>query len=109
VRGEKEEQGAPTEDLTLFRKHRSYVLVDTRHLWRKQKSYSLDERGASTLLTARPYSGSEPETWALGEKCAVIMDGWFVPLAVADPKILLELTGKHPQGELPSGRSLHAA
>lgn len=105
----KEKQGAPNEDLTLFRKHRSYVLVDTRHLWRKQKSYSLDEKGASKLLTARPYSGSEPETWALGEKLAVIMDGWFVPLAVADPKILLELAGKHPQGGLPPGQSLHAA
>jgi ribosomal peptide maturation radical SAM protein 1 len=105
----KENHGAPNEDLTLFRKHRSYVLVDTRHLWRKQKSYSLDERGASTLLTARPYSSSELETWALGEKLAVITDGWFVPLAVADPKILLELTGKHPQSELPPGRSLDAA
>jgi hypothetical protein len=105
----KENHGAPNEDLTLFRKHRSYVLVDTRHLWRKQKSYSLDETGASSLVAARLYSGSEPETWALGEKLGVIMDGWFVPLAVADPKILLELAGKHPQGELPPGRSLYAA
>jgi len=105
----KEEQGAPTEDLTLFRKHRSYVLVDTRHLWRKQRSYSLDERGASSMLTARPYTGSQLETWGVGEKLAVIMDGWFVPLAVADPKTLLELAGKHPQGEPPSRRSLYAA
>jgi ribosomal peptide maturation radical SAM protein 1 len=105
----KEKHGTPNEDLTLFRKHRSYVLVDTRHLWRKQKSYSLDERGAYTLLTAKPYSGSELETWGVDEKLAVIMDGWFVPLAVADPRILLELTGKHPQGELPSGGLHYAA
>jgi hypothetical protein len=105
----KEKHAAPNEDLRLLRKDRSYVLVDTRRLWRKQKSHSLDERRVSALLTARPYSGSELETWALGEKLALIMDGWFVPLAVADPKILLELTGKHPQGALLSGRSLHAA
>lgn len=105
----KEEQGAPNEDLMLFRKHRSYVLVDTRHLWRKQRSYSLDERGASSMLTARPYTGSQLETWGVGEKLAVITDGWFVPLAVADAKTLLELAGKHPQGEPPSRRSLHAA
>jgi len=105
----KEKHGAPNEDLALFRKHRSYVLVDTRHLWKKKKSYFLDERGASSLLTARPYSGSELETWALGKKLAVIMDGWFVPLAVADPSIMLELTGQHPPGEPQSGRSLDAA
>jgi ribosomal peptide maturation radical SAM protein 1 len=102
------EDGAPSEDLRLFRKRSSYVLVDTRHLWRKQKSYSLDERGASTLVTARPYSGSAPETWALGEKLAVMVDGWFVPLAVADPKILLELAEKHSAHQLLSGRSVHA-
>ena len=101
--------GTPNEELRLFRKHRSYVLVDTRHLWRKQKSLSLDQRVASALLSARPYEGSEVETWALGEKLAVVMDGWFVPLAVAEPKILLELTGKDLQGELFSGRSLHAS
>jgi len=105
----KKEDGAPSEDLTLFRKHKSYVLLDTRRLWSKQKTYSLHEREASTLLTARPYSGSEAETWALAEKLAVIMDAWFVPLAVADPSVLLELTGKHPPGELPSGGSLRAA
>ena len=105
----KENHGAPIEDLRLFRKHRSYILVDTRRLWRKQKSHSLDERRVSTLLTAKPYAASELETWALDEKLAVIKDGWFVPLAVADPKILLELTGKDLQGELFSGRSLHAS
>jgi ribosomal peptide maturation radical SAM protein 1 len=102
-------RGTPNEDLRVFRKYRSYVLVDTRHLWRKQRSYSLDEREVSAVLIGKPYSGSELETWALGEKLAVIKDGWFVPLAVADPKILLELTGMHPQGELLSGWSLHAA
>jgi ribosomal peptide maturation radical SAM protein 1 len=99
--------GAPHEDLKLFRKRGSYVLVDTRGLWGKKRLHSLDERDASALVTSRPYSGSELETWALREKLAVTADGWFVPLVVADPKILLELMGKHEQGQLPSSRRLH--
>jgi ribosomal peptide maturation radical SAM protein 1 len=95
----KGKRGAPREELRLFAKNRSYILVDTRRLRKKRRSYSLDERGASMLLTARPYSGSDLETWALGEKLAVIMDDWFVPLAVADLRILLKLTGNHGHGE----------
>jgi ribosomal peptide maturation radical SAM protein 1 len=83
----------PDQDLKLLRKRESYVLVDTRDLWKKTRWYSLDERDASSLLTARPYSGRGLEAWAVGEKLAVAVDGWFVPLAVADLKIYPELTG----------------
>jgi hypothetical protein len=82
-------------------------LVDTRDLWGKKRLHSLDERDASALATSRPYSGSELETWALREKLAVTADGWFVPLVVADSKILLELMGKPEQAQLPSSRCLH--
>jgi hypothetical protein len=99
--------GAPHEDLKLFRKRGSYVLVDTRGLWRKKRSYSLDETEASSLVISRPYSGSGLETWALREKLAVTVDGWFVPLAVAEPEILLELTEKHEQSQLTSSRCVH--
>jgi len=88
----KQKGGLPNQDLKLVRKRGSYVLVDARDLWRKRRSYSLDEKEASTLVTARPYSGSGLEAWALREKLAVTADGWFVPLAVAEPQILLELT-----------------
>jgi len=95
----KQKGGVPNEDLKLFRNRGSYVLVDTRDLWRKRRSYALDEKEASTLVTAGPYSRSGLEAWALGEKLAVIADGWFVPLAVAEPEILLELTEEHEQGQ----------
>jgi hypothetical protein len=68
-------------------------LVDTRDLLRKKRAYSLDEQEASTLMTSRPYSGSRLEAWAVQEKLAVITDSWFVPLAVAEPQVLLELMG----------------
>jgi len=97
----------PHEDLNVFRKRGSYVVVDTRALWMKKRLYSLDEKEASALVTSRPYSGSEFETWALREKLALTADGWFVPLVVADPKILLDLMGKYDEGQLPTTRGLH--
>ena len=57
-------------------------------------------------MTAGPYSGSCLEAWAVQEKLAVIADGWFVPLVVAEPEILLDLMAEqeqekqHPTGPL---------
>jgi ribosomal peptide maturation radical SAM protein 1 len=104
----KEKDGPPNQDLRLSRKRGSYVLVDTRDLWRKKRAYSLDEQEASRLMTAGPYSGSCLEAWAVQEKVAVITDGWFVPLAVADPEVLLELMGKHKQDKPAPNRSINA-
>jgi ribosomal peptide maturation radical SAM protein 1 len=86
--------GPPNQDLKLSPQRGSYVLADTRDLWRKKRKYSLDEPDASTLMTAGPYSGSSLEAWAVEEKLAVIADGWFVPLAVAEPEVLQALMGK---------------
>jgi ribosomal peptide maturation radical SAM protein 1 len=87
----KQEGGPINEDLRLLRNRESFVLDDTRDLWLRKRSYSLDEKEASALVTSRPYSGSGLETWALREKLAVTADGWFVPLAVVEPEIILEL------------------
>src|SRR5262249_23562895 len=87
----------PHQDLRLSRKSGFYALVDTRNLWRKKRTHSLNEEEACTLVTAGPYSGSGLESWAVQEKLAVITDGWFVPLAVAESSVLLELMGKQKQ------------
>ena len=89
--------GRPKQDLRLSRKRRFYVLVDTRNLWRKKRVYSLDEKEACMLMTAGPYSGGRLHAWAVQKKLAVITDGWFVPLAVAEPEVLLELMGEKNQ------------
>jgi ribosomal peptide maturation radical SAM protein 1 len=96
---------APDQDLKLLRKQGSYTLVDTRDLWRKKKLYPLDELGAASILISRPYSGSRFETWALQERLAVLADGWFVPLAVADPTVILELTEEGGRARLPLPRA----
>ena len=105
----KQDGGIPRQDLKLVRSRGSYLLVDTRDLWRKKKSHALEEEAASALVTAGPYSGSELEAWAVGEKLAVTVDGWFVPLAVAEPKTFLGLTGEHEQSRLVRDKSLHVA
>ena len=92
------EGSPPNEDLKLIRRPGSYVLMDTRHLGRKSRSYSLEEDEASNLVSTRPCSGAALEAWAVREKLALFTDGWFVPLAVAEPEILLELTKEPDPG-----------
>jgi ribosomal peptide maturation radical SAM protein 1 len=101
-------RGAPNQDLRLSRDRGAYVLVDTRDLWRKRRVYSLDEQEASTLMTAKHYSGSDLEAWAVQEKLAVITDDWFLPLAVAEPEILLELMGEAGARQPAPSKSLGA-
>ncbi len=90
--------GRGGEELRLRQKHKSYVLSDTRRLWRKKKSYSLNKADASAVFTARPYRGKDLEVWAVHEKLSVVVDGWFVPLAISDPEVLMELTGERNEG-----------
>ena len=61
----KQHGGSASEELRLLRNHKSYVLVDTRRLWRKKKLYRLGEAAAAALLTPRPFTGKEIETWAV--------------------------------------------
>jgi len=86
-----EANGQPLEDLQISHDNERYTLVDTRRVTGKRKTYVLDESQASSLLSPRLYSGSQFEAWALGQKVAVVVDGWFVPLPVADPKIFSAL------------------
>jgi ribosomal peptide maturation radical SAM protein 1 len=83
-------------ELRITREAGGYVLLDTREpTGRRKRARFLDETRASFLLTSKPYSESAPEVRAVAENLAVVVDGWFVPLAVADPDVLVELT----QGE----------
>ncbi len=97
------------EMLKIFKNRKSYVLVDTRALWKKKKFYRLDDEGASFLLSPRPSACGAIETWSVRKKLAVIADGWFVPLPTADPELMLELTRERREAPLtqlePSGRS----
>ena len=93
--------GAPNEDLRLFQQRGSYILVDTRKLWGQEKrTHRLDENEACALVVDRPYSGSGLEARAVSEKLAVIVDGWFVPLVVAEPEFILKVMGERDPARL---------
>jgi ribosomal peptide maturation radical SAM protein 1 len=95
----------PSQELWVFRKRSSYRLVDTRDLWRKKRVCSLSRDEASALVTAVPYSEKGFEAWAVKEKLALTVDGWFVPLPVADPETLLELTEEQHSARYAPSRS----
>jgi ribosomal peptide maturation radical SAM protein 1 len=86
----KKKNREPLEDLRLSRNRGSYVLVDTRKVAGRERVHRLDESRAYSLISSKPYSGNKLEAWALTEKLAVIADGWFVPLVLTEPEILLE-------------------
>ncbi len=89
----KQHGGSASEELRLLRNHKSYVLVDTRRLWRKKQSYRLGGADALALLTPRPFTGKGIETWAVHKKLAIVADGWYVPLAMADQEVLHDIDG----------------
>ncbi len=97
----KRANGRPAEDLFLYDKGGSYGLVDTRRVAGATTRYALTEAEARSLLTCRAYSDTRFEAWAVRQKLAIVLDDWFVPLAIADPEILLRMD-QTPQKELRS-------
>jgi len=82
----------PREDLCIVRRPGYYEMADTRRVAGKRRQLILQRDEALDLLTCRPYAGGARETWAMDQKLAVVVDGWFVPLVVPDPEMLTEMT-----------------
>ena len=84
-------EGAVPPELRVGLYEGEYALIDTRGLPGTPQVELLDRDTAALLLTGRQYLGTETELQALERKAAVVMDGWFLPLAVAEPGMLIEL------------------
>jgi ribosomal peptide maturation radical SAM protein 1 len=84
------QSGAPPILLVRRLTPKSYLLIDRRGLAGMPASHFLTRDEAAHLLTPRrmpvPWS---VERW-LERNWAVVLDGWFVPLATAAPELLLE-------------------
>jgi hypothetical protein len=65
-----------------------YLLFDSRGLPDTQPMQVLNHEQALVALTARPYVETPEIAWALENKIGVVVDGWYVPLATADPELL---------------------
>ncbi len=66
------------------------ALIDTRGLEGTEQVRLLERDEAALLLTSRRYNATPAEDRAIERKLATVMDGWFTPLAVADPELILE-------------------
>jgi ribosomal peptide maturation radical SAM protein 1 len=83
--------------LHVTRKNRDlYILEDTRGLPGKPGRMELDEKTAHLLLVARPVEKIQEEKlqWALDAGLGVVVESLFIPLATAEPNLLLELEKK---------------
>ena len=100
----KQQESPPNQDLKIIRNRECFHIVDTRDIWKKKREYSLNEKETCALASPKPYSGSGLESWAVREKIAAVVDGWFVPLAVAEPEVFLGIleikreSNEHPTG-----------
>ncbi|WP_437317631.1 RiPP maturation radical SAM C-methyltransferase [Sorangium sp. So ce385] len=86
----------------------AYLLIDTRDLPGGAPRQTLDRDQAAAVLVGRPLASLGPLAakidWATAAGYAVAMDGWHVPLATAQPGLLLEL-----ERELGPGAELQTA
>lgn len=70
---------------------KNFILIDTRGLPGTQALWMLDDDEAFLLLVPRRLNRSAPIQWALEAKLGVVLDECFVPLATAEPGLLLDL------------------
>jgi ribosomal peptide maturation radical SAM protein 1 len=78
--------------LRISRSPGGYQLLDTRGRSSRRAVRALDEEEASFLLTATLSAGSVAQKDAVRDKLAVVVDGWFVPLATAELALFEQLT-----------------
>lgn len=84
-----------TARLVLFAFDDSYIIHDSRAIDGEAYTYSIEDWQARKIMVQQEYTASsETLQWALERKLGVILDGWYVPLITAPPKLL---TGFRPE------------
>lgn len=76
---------------------RDFVLHDTRGLAGRPETMVLDRDKARVLLAARPWDDSPQLRWAVDTKLAILKESWVLPLATADPEIILGFEREYNQ------------
>lgn len=72
-----------------------YILEDTRGLPGRPKRMVLNRKQAGILLVPGPQDSNDDYQWALDAQLGVLAESWFIPLATADPELLLEFEREH--------------
>jgi ribosomal peptide maturation radical SAM protein 1 len=88
-------------DVPLLHVHqlsdRAFVLRDTRGLPGTEEVRLLTREETAWALVPRRFSPAAELESRIAERLAVEVDGSYVPLATADPRLLLALEGEHRQ------------
>ena len=80
-----------TAKLVLFAFGDDYVIHDSRAIDGETHTYSIEDSQARRLMVHQEYAvSSETQQWALEHKLGVALDGWYVPLITAPPKLLAD-------------------
>lgn len=86
--------GTERPELRVHREGSNYVLVDTRGVSAAPERQRIDFERARAVLVRRPASAVDSALdWALDQGCCVIRDDRIIPLAIAEPELLLEIEG----------------
>jgi ribosomal peptide maturation radical SAM protein 1 len=84
--------------LEVRRSGEDLLLADSRDLPDTDAELVLSRDQAMAVLAAGPATGSPVESWAVERRLAVLVDGWKIPLATADPALLREFESAGPAG-----------
>ena len=77
-----------------------HILFDTRGLEGTQAMQVLDLVKAAAALVAQREIDAPEIAWALEQKVGVLLDGGYVPLATAEPELLLAFERRSMKGSL---------
>ena len=82
-------QSWTTAKLALIPFGEDYLIYDSR--WPgAPKSHFVQQAHLREIMTPARYAPSEWQQWAVAEKVGVVVDSWYIPLATASPKMLLQ-------------------
>jgi ribosomal peptide maturation radical SAM protein 1 len=81
----------------------AFLLHDTRGLDGTEEVQFLSRDEAKLVLAGRPLPASEAAGWVFERKLAVELDGVYVPLAVAEPALLLEFESEAAESKTGAG------
>jgi hypothetical protein len=68
-----------------------YTLLDARNIDQPKDEIEIDHERAKMLLVASIYKNTKAHKWALDNSLGIVRNEWFIPLATAEPDLILAM------------------
>ncbi|MEL6536250.1 MAG: radical SAM protein [Bacteroidota bacterium] len=66
-----------------------YLIEDCRLVHNMQlRRHFVNQERAVEIMSLRRYKATEHQSWAVEQNLGIVMDGWYVPLIMAEPELL---------------------